>query len=39
MDVRTYALIAIGVAATIFVLFGYYWWEVRPVDIADRRKP
>jgi hypothetical protein len=31
MDVRTYALIAIGVAATIFVL--------RPVVIADRHEP
>jgi hypothetical protein len=39
MDVGTCALIAIGAAAAIFVFVGYYWWEVRPVIIADRRKP
>jgi hypothetical protein len=35
MDVGTVAMIAIGVAAAVFVIFGYYWWEVRPVRRDD----
>ena len=35
MDVGTVAMIAIGVAAAVFVVFAYYWWEVRPADRSD----
>jgi hypothetical protein len=30
MDLGTIVMIAIGVAAAIFVFVAYYWWEVRP---------
>jgi len=35
MDYGTVAMIAIGVAAVVFVFFAYYWWEVRPADRDD----
>jgi len=35
MDVGTLAMMAIGVAAAVFVVFGYYWWEVRPAQQDD----
>ena len=39
MDIGTVAMMAIGVAAAVFVFFAYYWWEVRPVERDDPRKP
>ena len=38
MDVGTVAMIAIGIATTVFVLFGYYWWEVRPAGRDDTKE-
>ena len=38
MDIRTVAMIAIGVAAAMFVFFAYYWWEVRPVGRDNHEK-
>ena len=38
MDTRTLAMIAIGVVTTVFVLFAYYWWEVRPVGRDDHEE-
>jgi len=35
MDVGTLAMMAIGVAAAVFVVFAYYWWEVRPAQQDD----
>jgi hypothetical protein len=38
MDYGTLALIAIGVAATVFVGFAYYWWEIRPAGRGHGEK-
>jgi hypothetical protein len=39
MEIGTVAMMAIGVAAALFVAFAYYWWEVRPVRRDDHDKP
>jgi hypothetical protein len=38
MDVGTVAMMAIGLVAAGFVIFAYYWWEVRPVSREDNDK-
>lgn len=37
MDMASIGIVAIGIAAAAFVLFSYYWWEVRPARRDDRR--
>ncbi len=37
MDTGTVILIAIGVAAAVFVFVSYWWWEVRPFEERDRK--
>lgn len=32
-------ILAIGVAAAVFVPFAFYWWEVRPARRDDRPAP
>jgi hypothetical protein len=31
-------MITIGVAVALFVLFGFYWWEIRPASRDDRKE-
>jgi hypothetical protein len=35
MDTVSIGILAIGIAAAAFVLFAYYWWEIRPARRDD----